>query len=338
MFLDCCHYLLIYGICAAWCEGRFSHLYSLMLTMCFLSTIACFMCCNCVVFLCILTHSNVNTPLLYQISATWSNHEGSLLLWYWLLCFCGLWLRCSQGTSHTHSVLCVVFGFVVCCTSNPFLKTQFVWFDSLAELNPVLQDPVLAIHPPCIFMGYVASAQTFVLCSKVANDQKVWLVCRWQEWWHTIRLWIGISWTTTTMGLFLGSWWAYHELGWGGWWFWDPVENASLMPWLLATASVHSILFPRLNGWTRFLSQSTFLLSILGTLFIRSGLIASVHSFSQLDVELSDYLRGILLVCFCAIIVHKMTQTHNTLTQSYRKTLFTPHCVVYDTNGIIKGE
>ena len=315
MFLDCCHYLLIYGICAAWCEVRFAHLYSLMLTMCFFSTIACFMCCNCVVFLCILTHSNVNTPLLYQISATWSNHEGSLLLWYWLLCFCGLWLT-KKGTSYTYLVH-TYFGLFVCCTSNPFLKTHFVWFDSLAELNPVLQDPVLAIHPPCIFLGYVASALCFVLCSTAVNEQNVG-VYRWQEWWHTLRLWIGMSWTATTVGIFLGSWWAYHELGWGGWWFWDPVENASLMPWLLATACIHSIVFPRLNAWTRFLSQSTFLLSILGTFFVRSGLLASVHSFS--NCELSDYLRGSVLFCFCGIIVYKMTRvTPQSITRRVHK-------------------
>jgi cytochrome c-type biogenesis protein CcmF len=176
------------------------------------------------------------------------------------------------------------------------MKTQFVWFESLAELNPVLQDPVLAIHPACIYSGYVASAICFVLMVVVnVMDTNG---CGWLSVWFNLRFWICLSWTMTTVGILLGSWWAYHELGWGGWWFWDPVENASLMPWLLATASVHSILFPRLNAWTRLLSQSIFLLSILGTVFVRSGLLASVHSFSQLELSTGSIMIQLCSVCF----------------------------------------
>lgn len=217
-----------------------------------------------------LMHSNVKTPLLYQLSTTWSNHEGSLLLWCWLL------------SLYTPLVWFVAVFLIA--TSSCFLKNQFLCYNSVAELNPVLQDPILAIHPPCIYFGYVASAVCFGICFQEYSVE-------WTDKWLKLRFWLALCWSSLTIGILLGSWWAYHELGWGGWWFWDPVENASLMPWLMATACIHTILAPRNNFWTLFGTLSVFLLSVLGTFLVRSGLLASVHSFA------TD--RGMVLLAFC---------------------------------------
>ena len=223
-------------------------------------------------------------------------------------------------------LLFVSFVTFLLFTSNPFLKTPFLCVNSVTELNPVLQDPVLAIHPPCIYAGYVASAIAFSICFscfvKTSNHKKgVFLfqdfgsflfkrglvlshrssglavyttpmVYQRIDLISQIRFWMLLCWCFLTIGILLGSWWAYHELGWGGWWFWDPVENASLMPWLLTTACVHSVLISKLQKWTFFFSLMTFLLSILGTFFVRSGLLASVHSFA------SDSTRGLFLLFF----------------------------------------
>lgn len=529
MFTDCCHYLLILAFCFALKLKKLGlfwivSLYTILFTMCFFSAMACYMSSNFSVYN-VLTNSNVKTPLLFQISATWSNHEGSLLLWCWLLSLFGFVLcyyiqpwktslsfkllsffraisgsvgrlpvprpglgnevsplsrgrtesagatdplgpcllegaqrgaallpRCrpqdsrprtggrggnttlpandgvtivpaerpskkalcrSQGElrsyffstslqknttysalshfvapcqkeSHflqdkTQKVALLIYFFIVLffgvfllATSNPFLKMHFLCFNSIAELNPVLQDPVLAIHPPCIYTGYVASAVGFSLCLCLASavsfvhpnwilshkkttsqlstkmvritsfikkkitieknlanidpfstDKCVYLTNNtfWNENWLQIRIWLCISWCSLTIGILLGSWWAYHELGWGGWWFWDPVENASLMPWLIATACIHSVLLPRLNSWTLFLSILTFVLSVLGTFFVRSGLLASVHSFA------TDSTRGLFLLWFLLCIVaistiqflHKTWKTRELLKKSTNK-------------------
>ena len=283
-----------------------------MLTFCFLSLISCFISSHFELST-ILTHSNVNTPLLYQLSATWSNHEGSLLLWCWLL------------SLYTNLVWFISVFLIV--TSNCFLKTQFLSFNSIAELNPVLQDPVLAIHPPCIYFGYVASAVCFCICFQQAlkpsslrdsaslvqprdylahkcksrsdafnkqNKLVGFSSVQWTHKWISLRFWLALCWCSLTIGILLGSWWAYHELGWGGWWFWDPVENASLMPWLMVTISIHTVLLPRLNYWTLLGSLCTCFLSVLGTFLVRSGLLASVHSFA------TD--RGLILLTFCIAI------------------------------------
>nr|AHI16011.1 cytochrome c biogenesis factor N [Sphagnum girgensohnii]AND49936.1 cytochrome c biogenesis factor N [Sphagnum rubiginosum] len=304
----------------------------------------------------------------------------------------------------------IAFFFLIflLASSNPFVRISFICTKSLAELNPVLQDPILAIHPPCIYAGYVASAIGFRLClSRIMNaifalyllmqkegraednqmlgafliearvtsklitqenaneiiknkfknpsslhssfafmllhNRSLLVLCRhlaasfllWPEepfrrrkrakhvvhkannmslhfgwtrgankvvfgpkyhWWKQIQIWILTCWFFLTVGILLGSWWAYHELGWGGWWFWDPVENASLMPWILATACIHSVILPKLNYWTFFLNMVTSLCCVLGTFFVRSGLLASVHSFA------TDSTRGIFLWCFFLLI------------------------------------
>nr|BDZ75705.1 cytochrome c biogenesis factor N [Fissidens protonematicola] len=485
----------------------------------------------------VFTNSNANAPLFYKISGTWSNHEGSLLLWCWILSFYGFFLghrvrpcnvsqrgrsknlvffcrplvafrfasfikkgnkqfghhlwqnlfdtinRKSSLKSQSKAVplgivqepsdkrvknganarenkrpiirlkkwkelkrkkyrfffllyaLCnnldflflaqnandkgnfidarriymdiaLFFSIFLLASSNSFVRISFVCTKSLAELNPVLQDPILAIHPPCIYAGYVASAIGFCLCltkimnaisalylpmrreskakmfdalSRVTNKlitqenakkilknifennccylhpsfafillhnrsllrlrhlvspfslwskerlnltksqwtkrvvrkaNTVFLHFGWTrgankvvsgpqyqyQGWKQIQIWILICWCFLTVGILLGSWWAYHELGWGGWWFWDPVENASFMPWLLATACIHSVILPKLNYWTLFLNMVTFLCRVLGTFFVRSGLLASVHSFA------TDYTRGIFLWFFFLLI------------------------------------
>nr|YP_009129990.1 cytochrome c biogenesis factor N [Codriophorus aciculare]AJV88414.1 cytochrome c biogenesis factor N [Codriophorus aciculare] len=482
----------------------------------------------------VFTNSNANAPLFYKISGTWSNHEGSLLLWCWILSFYGFFLGhrvrpcnvskrgrskklfffrrplvafCSasfikkENKQFGHHLLQNLFGtinrksslesqsevapsgivqepsdkklenganarenkrpiirlkkwkelkkkksrfffllYALCnnldslflaqnandkvsfiderriymgialffsifllASSNPFVRISFVCTKSLAELNPVLQDPILAIHPPCIYAGYVASAIGFCLCltkimngisalylpmrrkskaemfeafSRITNKlitqenakkilknifentcslhpsfafilrsnkslprlrhlvspSSLWSKERlnltkslWTKrvvreantaflhfgWtrsankvvsgpqyhgWKQIQIWILTCWCFLTVGILLGSWWAYHELGWGGWWFWDPVENASFMPWLLATACIHSVILPKLNYWTLFLNMVTFLCCVLGTFFVRSGLLASVHSFA------TDSTRGIFLWFFFLLI------------------------------------
>ena len=417
MFTDCCHYLLILFIYCVfnlsklgfWWnvvnpeKGQISpptfsaalQLYNILFTMCFFSAIACFMYSN-LIFSNVFTNSNVNTPLLFQISTTWSNHEGSLLLWCWLLTLIGRTFYKEKKTSKSYKkiyrfrkavlfrsnaltenslylIIVFFFCFFLIATSNPFLKNQFLSFYSIAELNPVLQDPVLAIHPPCIYTGYVASSVLFALslchfrfsaqfekakdsqfiaaeqCVAQSNNviqilaalqrlpsqhhrfpqfrevllnslikslsQKQKRLRRlessasrsashknadneliYNDIWIQIRFWMCFCWIFLTLGILLGSWWAYHELGWGGWWFWDPVENASLMPWLFATACIHSVLLPKLNSWTLFFHLFTFFLSILGTFFVRSGLLASVHSFA------TDSTRGLFLLGFLVCI------------------------------------
>jgi cytochrome c-type biogenesis protein CcmF len=361
MILDCCHYLFFFILFLSVlftqiCILTLVPMYALLLTMCFLNAIGCFMCSNFSLYN-VLTHSTAKAPLFYQIATTWSNHEGSLLLWCWLLAILGL-LSCflprflwnerivanlafqnnkkksqifegyDRGTLipiwihewcgavslqlarrgaepldawrgfswiRYYYMISVFFGFFLVCTSNPFLKNQWLSFESIAELNPVLQDPILAIHPPCIYLGYVASAICFSFSFGLIQIRNKSL---WNDSWHFLRFWVCACWSALTIGILLGSWWAYHELGWGGWWFWDPVENASLMPWLFATGCIHAVLLPRLNLWSLFFNLFTFVLSILGTFFVRSGLLASVHSFA------TDSTRGlVLLALFITILV-----------------------------------
>lgn len=381
--------------------------YCVALTLALFTLITCYMCGDFSIYT-ILTNSNANTPLLFQLSATWSNHEGSLLLWCWLFSVYGFlfcysvqpWTKDSGGVTrfvaaayprvgavfamtsrargaernaqklstlnhgrrelgyfeeggqvgavrhqsladrraslkekeeagssstgwgdvsalrsnahsllhedgarqpnpliyraiHVYVYLALFLAIFLLSTSNPFLRIPFMCLNSVAELNPVLQDPILAIHPPCIYAGYVACALVF----SMSLSRWMHTGPHWAEMWIQIRVWGIIAWCFFTVGILLGSWWAYHELGWGGWWFWDPVENASLMPWLIATACIHSVLVPRNNGWTLFLNILIFVLSICGTFFVRSGLLASVHSFA------TDSTRGLFILCFVLILL-----------------------------------
>nr|AMF83691.1 cytochrome c biogenesis factor N [Aneura pinguis]WHW95442.1 heme lyase [Aneura pinguis]WHW95484.1 heme lyase [Aneura pinguis]WHW95526.1 heme lyase [Aneura pinguis]WHW95568.1 heme lyase [Aneura pinguis] len=342
----------------------------------------------------VFTNSNANAPSSHKISGTWSNHEGSLLLWCWIPSFYGFllcyparpsnvseqakgaerrniyFLFSSEGLDQRavslmdeqqiYEGIALFFSIFPLASSNPFVRISFVRTKSLAESNPVSQDPVPAIHPPCIYAGYVASAIGFCLClsgminrpprlkniflflgpfpvkprkgrrpemagrfprtgtaprvpfGSLAHRERAKSVVRKTNTmyfhfgrtrhsantvvWEQIQIRILTCRCFLTVGISLGSWWAYHESGRGGWWFWDPVENASFMPWVLATACIHSVISPRLNDWTLFLNMVTFLCCISGTFSVRSGLLAPVHSFA------TDSTRGIFLWCFFSII------------------------------------
>nr|YP_009307305.1 cytochrome c biogenesis factor N [Orthotrichum gymnostomum]YP_009316195.1 cytochrome c biogenesis factor N [Orthotrichum obtusifolium]AOR82058.1 cytochrome c biogenesis factor N [Orthotrichum gymnostomum]AOY35700.1 cytochrome c biogenesis factor N [Orthotrichum obtusifolium] len=531
MYNELGHYFLVLSIFVALTYNKRPaaiSLYFFLFTISFFGILSCYISSDFFNYN-VFTNSNANAPLFYKISGTWSNHEGSLLLWCWILSFYGFFLGhrvrpCNvskrgrsknlfffrrplvafrsasfikkENKQFRHHLLQNLFGtinhksslesqsqaapsgivqelsdkrlkdgvnaeenkrpirlkkgkelkkkkyrfffllYALCnnldffflaqnannkvsfiderriymgialffsifllASSNPFVRISFVCTKSLAELNPVLQDPILAIHPPCIYAGYVASAIGFCLClAKIMNGiSALYLPMRreskaeifdaffritnklitqenakkilknlfentcslypsfafillrnrsllglrhlvspsslWSkerlnltksQWtkrvvhkantaflyfgwtrsankvvsgpqyhgWKQIQIWILTCWCFLTVGILLGSWWAYHELGWGGWWFWDPVENASFMPWLLATACIHSVIFPKLNYWTLFLNMVTFLCRVLGTFFVRSGLLTSVHSFA------TDSTRGIFLWFF----------------------------------------
>jgi cytochrome c-type biogenesis protein CcmF len=249
-------------------------------------------------------HSNSALPLFYRISALWGAHEGSLLLW---ICVLGLWtvavaLRSDHlpraYAARVLGVLGVVsFGFLLflLSTSSPFERLIPAAVDG-NDLNPLLQDFAMAIHPPILYTGYVGMAVSFAFaCAAMLEGRTDNAWARWQ------RPWTIIAWAFLSCGIALGSWWAYYELGWGGWWFWDPVENASFMPWLVGTALIHSLAVTDKRGlfksWTLLLSVGVFSLSLLGTFLVRSGVLVSVHSFA------SDPARGIFILSFLALMI-----------------------------------
>ena len=250
----------------------------------------------------VANHSHSAKPLIYKISGTWGNHEGSLLLWILILVIYGAVLALSGRAMPAllkARILAVqgmiTSGFLAFSlfTSNPFNRLVNAPIDGKG-LNPILQDPGLAIHPPMLYLGYVglSIAFAFAVAGLIGGD-----VDRlWAKW---MRPWIMAAWCALTLGITLGSWWAYYELGWGGWWFWDPVENASLMPWLAATALLHSAIVVekrgQLKSWTVLLAILAFSLSLVGTFIVRSGLLTSVHSFAS-DPARGVFILGILLV------------------------------------------
>ncbi len=249
-------------------------------------------------------HSNSQLPLIYKISAVWGGHEGSLLLWAFMLSLWGAavtWFSKSLPFSLTSRAVAVLglvgVGFLLflLLTSNPFDRLIPVPADG-RDLNPLLQDPGLAIHPPMLYMGYVGFAVpfAFVVAALIGGH----LDATWARW---SRPWTGAAWVFLTLGIALGSWWAYYELGWGGWWFWDPVENASFMPWLMGTALMHSLAVTEKRGafkvWTVLLAIFTFSLSLLGTFLVRSGVLVSVHAFA------ADPARGVFILAFLGLVV-----------------------------------
>ena len=252
----------------------------------------------------VTNNSNTLLPIYYRISAVWGAHEGSLLLW--VLCLAGWGFAVAiKSRSLPEDVLARVLavmgmisiGFILftLLTSNPFERM----FPAAAEgrdLNPLLQDPGLVIHPPMLYMGYVGFSVAFAFAIAALISGK--LDSAWVKW---SRPWANIAWVFLTIGIALGSWWAYQELGWGGWWFWDPVENASFMPWLVGTALIHSLAVTEkratFKSWTVLLSILAFSLSLLGTFLVRSGVLVSVHSFA------SDPARGVYILAFLAIVV-----------------------------------
>ena len=254
----------------------------------------------------VFNHSHTTKPLFYKISGTWGNHEGSLLLWLLVLTlFIFLFLLNSKEQNKRYRILTLLFqqiiiiGFFIFVikTSNPFNYIFPVPNEGLG-LNPILQDPALAIHPPILYLGYVGSSIIFSsTLSAISLDYIS------QNWAKHIKQWILLSWIFLTLGILLGSIWAYYELGWGGFWFWDPVENVSLMPWLALTTLLHCILVlekrSMLTSWVVILSISTFTLSMCGTFLVRSGILNSVHTFAN-DPERGLY---ILVFLFCLIFM-----------------------------------
>ena len=248
--------------------------------------------------------SNLQQPLMYRLSGVWGGHEGSLLLWILMLSsWTALVARFSRGIPRdmVARVLAVLgfinIGFIsfTLFTSNPFDRLFPVPLDG-QELNPLLQDPGFLIHPPMLYMGYVGFSVVFAFAIAAMLSGK--LDTAWARW---SRPWTTVAWLFLTIGIVLGSWWAYYELGWGGWWFWDPVENASFMPWLVGTALIHSLAVTEKRGafkaWTVLLAILAFSLSLLGTFLVRSGVLTSVHSFA------SDPTRGLFILCFLLLVV-----------------------------------
>ncbi|MEQ1528578.1 MAG: heme lyase CcmF/NrfE family subunit [Methylococcales bacterium] len=249
-------------------------------------------------------NSNTHLPFIYRIAAVWGSHEGSLLLWALILC---LWTSAVALFSKSLPVeliatvlsvmgaVAVGFMLFIIFTSNPFLRIFPVPLEG-KDLNPLLQDPGMAIHPPMLYMGYVGFSVAFAFSIAALINGK--LDAAWVRW---MRPWTAMAWMFLTTGIVLGSWWAYYELGWGGWWFWDPVENASFMPWLVGTALIHSLAVTEKRGmfksWTILLSVFAFSLSLLGTFLVRSGVLTSVHAFA------SDPTRGIFILVFLAVVV-----------------------------------
>ena len=251
----------------------------------------------------VYNNTHTNKPLIYKITGTWGNHEGSLLMWLSILSLYGLTflffiknLPKNFAFKIMITLALVNLGFIgfTIFTSNPFIRTFPVPSEGLG-LNPVLQDPGLAFHPPLLYLGYVGLTIPFSFSIAALLQGEV--TREWAKW---VKPWILLSWIFLTLGITLGSWWAYYELGWGGWWFWDPVENVSLLPWLLTTALLHSVKVTEkrdgLKSWTILLSILAFSLTLLGTFIVRSGLLTSVHAFA------SDPARGIFILIFLVIV------------------------------------
>ena len=253
----------------------------------------------------VAANSNSLLPPIFKFSALWGNHEGSLLLWVLIL---STWMTAvaflSRGLPLTMiarvlSVMgLIAVGFLAfsLLTSNPFERLLPNTPLDGSDLNPLLQDPGLIIHPPLLYMGYVGLSVPFAFAIAALIGGR--LDASWARW---SRPWTNVAWGFLTLGIMLGSWWAYYELGWGGWWFWDPVENASFMPWLMGTALVHSLAVTEKRGvfrsWTVLLAIFAFSLSLLGTFLVRSGVLTSVHAFA------ADPERGLFILVFLALVV-----------------------------------
>ena len=252
----------------------------------------------------VFNNSHTTKPLFYKISGTWGNHEGSLLLWLLVLTlFIFLFLIKSREQPKKYRILTLLFqqiiiiGFFlfVLMTSNPFNYLFPIPNEGLG-LNPILQDPALAIHPPILYLGYVGTS--IIFSSSLAAVTQNYVT---KEWGQHIKKWVLVSWIFLTIGIMLGSIWAYYELGWGGFWFWDPVENVSLMPWLTLTALLHCVVVlerrSALTSWVVILSITTFTLSMCGTFLVRSGILNSVHTFAN------DPARGIFILIFLFALI-----------------------------------
>ena len=250
----------------------------------------------------VFQNSHSAKPLLYKISGTWGNHEGSMLLWLLVMSFYNFFFSFSKKLDNNVKELTILFqvllylcfALFVILTSNPFLINTLEVNEGLG-LNPILQDPILAIHPPALYIGYVGFSLILSLALAGMVLKKIDTT-----WVSVTKNWTLICWSFLTGGITLGSYWAYYELGWGGWWFWDPVENVSLMPWIAGLALVHSLMITKndqlLKRWVVFLSILCFSLTVFGTFLVRSGILTSVHSFA------SDSSRGIFILILFLVI------------------------------------
>ncbi|MFZ1727788.1 MAG: heme lyase CcmF/NrfE family subunit, partial [Albidovulum sp.] len=252
----------------------------------------------------VVLNSHTLKPMLYKVAGVWGNHEGSMLLWVLILAGFGAsaaWFGAALPPKLKARVLSVqamigvaFLGFII-FTSNPFLRLAEPPFNG-EDLNPLLQDPGLAFHPPFLYLGYVGLSMAFSFAVAALIEGRV--DAAWARW---VRPWTLAAWMFLTVGIALGSWWAYYELGWGGFWFWDPVENASFMPWLIATALLHSAIVVEkresLKAWTILLAILAFEFSLTGTFIVRSGVLTSVHAFAN------DPARGVFILAILAVFI-----------------------------------
>jgi cytochrome c-type biogenesis protein CcmF len=252
----------------------------------------------------VFENSHSAKPLVYKLSGLWGNHEGSMLLWVLILTLFGALVALFGGNLPSRlkatvlavqSSIAVAFILFILVTSNPFLRIAEPPLEG-RDLNPILQDPGLAIHPPLLYLGYVGLSIAFSFAIAALIDGRI--DAAWARW---VRPWTLLAWMFLTLGIAMGSYWAYYTLGWGGWWFWDPVENASLMPWLAATALLHSALVMEkrdaLKVWTILLAILAFSLSLIGTFLVRSGVLTSVHAFA------TDPTRGVFILAILVLFI-----------------------------------
>src|SRR6478736_1582683 len=252
----------------------------------------------------IYENSHSMMPLVYKFTSVWGNHEGSMLLWVLILSLFGalvalfggnLPARLKANVLAVQSSIAVAFVLFILVTSNPFLRILEPPLEG-RDLNPILQDPGLAIHPPLLYLGYVGLSISFAFAIAALIDGRI--DAAWARW---VRPWTLTAWMFLTLGIAMGSYWAYYELGWGGWWFWDPVENASLMPWIAGTALLHSaVVMEKRNAlkvWTVLLAILAFSLSLLGTFLVRSGVLTSVHAFA------TDPTRGVFILAILVLFI-----------------------------------
>ena len=252
----------------------------------------------------VFENSHSAKPLIYKITGVWGNHEGSMLLWVLILSLFGalvaafgrnLPMRLKATVLSIQSCIAVAFDVFILLTSNPFLRLVHAPAEG-RDLNPILQDPGLAAHPPMLYLGYVGLSIAFSFAVAALIEGRI--DAAWARW---VRPWTLLAWIFLTLGIAMGSYWAYYTLGWGGWWFWDPVENASFMPWLAATALLHSALVMEkrnaLKVWTLLLAIIAFSLSLIGTFLVRSGVLTSVHTFA------SDPMRGVFILAILVLFI-----------------------------------
>ena len=286
----------------------------------------------------VYNNSHTTKPLFYKISGTWGNHEGSLLLWLLVLTiFLFIFTVESKNLSQRYRTLTlffqqiIIFGFLlfILFTSNPF-SNLFPIPNEGTGLNPILQDPALAIHPPILYLGYVGTSIIFssALAAIISGSIN-------KSWASHIKKWVLVSWVFLSIGILLGSIWAYYELGWGGFWFWDPVENVSLMPWLCLTALLHTIFTLEkrdiFHSWAVILSITTFSLSMSGTFLVRSGVLNSIHTFAN------DPSRGVFILCFLFILIFLSILIYFFYQKTIKENLTKPYLISKETAVLLNN-